>query len=119
MDASEAARRLAAKRPVRVHSCTWCGRAFDALEAARYCSQSCRSAAWKHRHKETAAERVLREVRDLLRRLPEEQRNLALQAIRADDFLSATTTGYGVPRKNARTQLDTLHGQEAQHEFQD
>lgn len=87
MNVSEAARRLAARRPVQRFTCLWCGREFDALGTARYCSQSCRSAAWKQRRRETDVERVLRETRALLRGLPDERRDLALRVIRSEDFL--------------------------------
>ncbi len=73
-DAAEAARLLSARRPIRTQTCQWCGKPFGAREAARYCSQRCRSAAWKSSHQESEFDSVVRGVRRLLSRLPKDQR---------------------------------------------
>ena len=86
MDASEAARQLAARRQVKEHRCMWCGETFSARGAARYCSQSCRSAAWKERHRQTEVERTVSEIRALVKRLPKAERDAVLRAIRQDTF---------------------------------
>src|SRR5450756_2273212 len=87
MDASEAARRLSARRQISEHRCLWCGEAFQARSAARYCSQRCRSAAWKQRQRLTEAERTVGEIRAMLRQLPEAERESALRAIGQEGFL--------------------------------
>lgn len=44
-----AAAELASMRKVKQKKCAWCNKGFEALTVAKYCSNSCRQAAYRER----------------------------------------------------------------------
>ena len=45
------AKKLAAMRERKIHDCQWCGKQFEAIRIAKYCSNRCRQAAKYNRQK--------------------------------------------------------------------
>jgi hypothetical protein len=58
LDSSEAARLLAARRPIGPVVCEECGKAFEATRRRRYCSNTCNVRAWRRSHPSASERRT-------------------------------------------------------------
>ena len=58
LEPSDVARWMASRRQRKAKACEVCGKVFEALAGARYCSSACRSRAYYARHRGEILARV-------------------------------------------------------------